>query len=61
MGYLIVLMLVLIFLEILIMVVRNSITKVVGFILVVEMEKLMREKLVKLVHRMYEYVVEMEF
>jgi hypothetical protein len=39
MGYLIVLILVLISLEILIMVVRNSIIKVVGFILVVEMER----------------------
>jgi hypothetical protein len=48
------------FLEILIMDVLRIIIKNVGFILVVEMEKLTREKPVKIVRKMYEYVVEME-
>ena len=61
MGYLIMLMLVSIFLEILIMVVRNSIVKIVGFILVVEMENWMNEKIVIVVLKMLDYVVEMEF
>jgi hypothetical protein len=47
-------------LEILVMVVQNIILKVVGFILIVEMVKLMKERIVIIVHRMHECAVEME-
>ena len=43
------------FLEILIIDVQNIMLKIVEFILVVEMEKLMTEKLVEIVHRQFLY------
>jgi hypothetical protein len=43
------------------MVVLNIIVKVVGYFLRVEMEKWMNEKVVKIVHRMREFVVEMVY
>ena len=50
-----------IFHEIQVMVALNIIVKVVGYFLRVEMEKWMNEKVVKIVHRMHEFVVEMVY
>jgi hypothetical protein len=50
-----------IFHEIQVMVALNIIVKVVGYFLRVEMEKWMNEKVVKIVHRMREFVVEMVY
>jgi hypothetical protein len=47
-------------LEILLMDALSIIVEIVGYILVVEMEKLMNEKIVIAVRRMYECVVEIE-
>jgi hypothetical protein len=46
--------------EIQVMVVLNTIVKVAGCFLRVEMESWMNEKLAKIVRRMHEFVVEME-
>jgi hypothetical protein len=61
MEFLIMWMIVWMFLEILIIDVQNIMLKIAEFILVVEMEKLMTEKLVEIVHRTYECAVEMVF